>query len=68
MRPPSSLSAWRATRKINASTISLEMNSKKMIHAEGGFRALNVYDLCRDSFGTFCVQESWSLGNLDNRS
>lgn len=62
-----SLSELSSIRKINTLTISLEMNSKKMIHAEGGFRMSNIYDLCSGGFGISCVQESRSLGNLDNR-
>lgn len=38
MKPPHySLSVLSSIRKINILTISLEMNSKKMIAAEGGF-------------------------------
>jgi hypothetical protein len=36
MKPPHySLSVLSSIRKINISTLSLEMNHKKMIHAEG---------------------------------
>lgn len=66
MKPPHySLSLLSSIRKINILTISLEMNPKKMIHAEGGFRMSNIYDIFSGSFGIFRVQQSWSPGNLD---
>lgn len=65
MKPPHySLSVLSSIRKINILTISLEMNPKKMIHAEGGFRMSNIYDLFRGSFDIFCVQETHHHGHL----
>lgn len=66
MKPPHySLSVLSSIRKINILTISLEMNPKKMIHAEGGFRMTNIYDIFSGDFGIFWVQEFRSPGNLD---
>lgn len=65
--PHYSLSVLSSIKKINILTSSLEMNPKKMIHAEGGFRMPNIYDISNSSPGVFCVQVSCCLRNLDNQ-
>lgn len=66
MKPPHySLSVLSSIRKINILTISLEINPKKMIHEEEGFRISIISGVFSGSFGICVVQESQGLYILD---
>lgn len=66
MKPPHySLSVLSSIRKINILTISLEINPKKMIHEEEGFRISIISGAFSGSFGICVVRESQGLYILD---